>query len=120
MPGFLAAVPRFGVKPTLKRALEFLLHAEMYLVDTIVYFSAGKHAAVPRFAHLRELRMQKREGSSFAPFSVLHQGPSFDNLTRGRPQASPIVTNELPLQATLATIRTTKKVRRLAGILGES
>ena len=44
---FLAAVPLFGVKPTLKRVLERLLHAEMYLVDTIVYSSAGKHSAVP-------------------------------------------------------------------------
>lgn len=48
--------------------------------------------------------------SSFAPRTVLGQP------LRARPKALPIVTNELSPQATLATIGTTKKVRRLASI----
>ena len=40
MLGFLAAVPRFGVQTTGHGVLACLPHPEMYLIDTIVHFSA--------------------------------------------------------------------------------
>jgi len=69
MLGFLAAVPRFGVQPTRQRVLECLLRAEMYLVDTIVHFSAGKHDAVRGFAAF--LRAEVRQTARCSEFPGL-------------------------------------------------
>jgi hypothetical protein len=66
MLGFLVAVPRFGVQATRQRVLECLLRAEMYLVDTIIHSSAGKHDAVRGFAAFlgAEVRQAARRSSS--------------------------------------------------------
>ena len=81
MPWFSGGVPRFGVQTTRQRVLECLLHAEMYLVDTIVYFSAGKHAKkFVDLRHLRERRDVKQGRVVVHPFRHLHRGLSLDNL----------------------------------------